>query len=221
MALFHTVLPPTSLTEFQLVAFHPIVNLNITPFNVSEKEIGLEMRMFNDRLYADLALYEKRMDKQIYVLISNMSGTGSINDNVGSRKYFGFESLIEYKPIVTNNFTWTTSWNNTWMSSKVLSLGVDEEGKPIMLSQTADWWAGGGANTFAGMSYDVVGKKEGQIFMGTYMRDANGNKLVQNNGRLVGTYRNPNALQEGSNGNGCTILVPELESHRRMEQLHL
>jgi TonB-linked SusC/RagA family outer membrane protein len=181
----------------------PIVNLNITPFNVSEKEIGLEMRMFNDRLYADLALYEKRMDKQIYgVLISNMSGTGSINDNVGSRKYFGFESLIEYKPIVTNNFTWTTSWNNTWMSSKVLSLGVDEEGKPIMLSQTADWWAGGGANTFAGMSYDVVGKKEGQIFMGTYMRDANGNKLVQNNGRLVGTYRNPNAPQEGSNGNG-------------------
>ena len=181
----------------------PIVNLNITPFNVSEKEIGLEMRMFNDRLYVDLALYEKRMDKQIYgVLISNMSGTGSINDNVGSRKYFGFESLIEYKPIVTNNFTWTTSWNNTWMSSKVLSLGVDEEGKPIMLSQTADWWAGGGANTFAGMSYDVVGKKEGQIFMGTYMRDANGNKLVQNNGRLVGTYRNPNAPQEGSNGNG-------------------
>ena len=181
----------------------PIVNLNITPFNVSEKEIGLEMRMFNDRLYADLALYEKRMDKQIYgVLISNMSGTGSINDNVGSRKYFGFESLIEYKPIVTNNFTWTTSWNNTWMSSKVLSLGVDEEGNPIMLSQTADWWAGGGANTFAGMSYDVVGKKEGQIFMGTYMRDANGNKLVQNNGRLVGTYRNPNAPQEGSNGNG-------------------
>jgi len=181
----------------------PVVNLNITPYNVTEKEIGLEMRMFKNRLYIDLALYEKRMDKQIYgVQISNLSGTGSISDNVGSRKYFGFESLIEYKPVVTNNFTWTTSWNNTWMSSKVLSLGVDEEGKPIMLSQTADWWANGGANTFAGMSYDVVGKKEGQIFIGTYMRDANGNKLVQNNGRLVGTYRNANAPQEGSNGNG-------------------
>lgn len=181
----------------------PVVNLNITPYNVSEKEIGLEMRMFNDRLYTDLALYEKRMDKQIYgVQISNMSGTGSISDNVGSRKYFGFESLIEYKPVVTQNFTWTTSWNNTWQSSKVLSLGNDESGNPILLSQTADWWANGGANTFMGMSYDVVGKKEGQIFVGTYMRDANGNKLVQNNGMLVSTYRNANAPAEGSNGNG-------------------
>jgi outer membrane receptor protein involved in Fe transport len=94
----------------------PVVNLNITPYNVTEKEIGLEMRMFKNRLIVDLALYEKRMDKQIYgVQISNMSGTGSISDNVGSRKYSGVESLIEYKPVVTQNFTWTTSWNNTWI----------------------------------------------------------------------------------------------------------
>ena len=181
----------------------PVVNYNLTPFNVSEKEIGLEMRMFKNRLHVDLALYEKRMDKQIYgVQISNLSGTGSISDNVGSRKYFGFESLIEYDPVVTKNFTWTTSWNNTWMSSKVLSLGVDEAGNPITMVQTADWWANGGANTFMGMSYDVVGQREGQIFVGTYMRDANGNKLVQNNGRLVSTYNNANAPKEGNNGNG-------------------
>jgi TonB-linked SusC/RagA family outer membrane protein len=181
----------------------PVVNYNLTPYNISEKEIGLEMRMFKNRLHVDLALYEKRMDKQIYgVQISNLSGTGSINDNVGSRKYFGFESLIEYKPVVTKNFTWTTSWNNTWMSSKVLSLGVDEAGNPITMVQTADWYANGGANTFAGMSYDVVGQREGQIFIGTYMRDANGNKLVQNNGRLVSTYNNANAPKEGNNGNG-------------------
>ncbi len=181
----------------------PVVNLNITPYNVSEKEIGLEMRMFKNRLVVDLALYEKRMDKQIYgVQISNMSGTGSISDNVGSRKYSGFESLIEYKPVVKRNFTWTTSWNNTYQTSKVLSLGVDEAGKPITMVQTADWYANGGANTFMGMSYDVVGQREGQIFVGTYMRDANGNKLVKNNGMLVGTFRNAAAPQEGNNGNG-------------------
>jgi hypothetical protein len=181
----------------------PVVNYNLTPYNVTEKEIGLELRMFKNRLNADLALYERRMDKQIYgVQISNMSGTGSISDNIGSRKYFGFESLLGYKPVVTKNFTWTTSWNNTWMSSKVLSLGVDEAGNPIKMVQTADWWANGGANTFMGMSYDVVGKKEGQIFVGTYMRDANGNKLIQNNGRLVSTYNNANAPKEGNNGNG-------------------
>lgn len=181
----------------------PVVNLNITPYNVTEKEIGLEMRMFKNRLYIDLALYEKRMDRQIYnVQISNMSGTGSISDNVGSRKYSGFESLIEYKPVVTKNFTWTTSWNNTWQTSKVLSLGVDEAGNPIKMVQTADWYANGGANTFMGMSYDVIGQREGQIFVGTYMRDANGNKLVKNNGMLVGTFRNSAAPQEGNNGNG-------------------
>ena len=181
----------------------PVVNLNITPYNVTEKEIGLEMRMFKNRLYIDLALYEKRMDKQIYgVQISNMSGTGSISDNVGSRKYSGIESLIEYKPVVTQNFTWTTSWNNTYQTSKVLSLGVDEAGNPIKMVQTADWYANGGANTFMGMSYDVVGQREGQIFVGTYMRDANGNKLVKNNGMLVGTFRNAAAPQEGNNGNG-------------------
>ena len=181
----------------------PVVNYNLTPYNVGEKEIGLEMRMLKNRLHVDLALYEKRMDKQIYgIQISNMSGTGSISDNVGSRKYTGFESLIEYDPIVTKNFTWTTSWNNTWQSSKVLSLGVDETGKPITMVQTADWWASGGANTFAGMSYDVVGQREGQIFIATYMRDANGNKLVTNAGRLVSTLSNANAPKEGNNGNG-------------------
>ncbi|HEX2920127.1 MAG TPA: TonB-dependent receptor, partial [Bacteroidales bacterium] len=181
----------------------PVVNLNITPYNVTEKEIGVEMRMFDNRFVVDLALYEKRMDKQIYgVQISNMSGTGSINDNIGSRKYSGVESLIEYKPVVTRNFTWTTSWNNTYQTSKVLSLGYDEQGKPIMMRQTADWWANGGANTFMGMSYDVVGQREGQIFVGTYMRDADGNKLVSNDGRYIGTYRNANAPQEGNNGNG-------------------
>lgn len=181
----------------------PVVNLNLTPYNVTEKEIGLEMRMFKSRLNVDLALYEKRMDKQIYgVQISNLSGTGSISDNVGSRKYFGFESLIEYEPVVTKNFTWTTSWNNTWQSSKVLSLGYDETGAPIMRVQTADWYQGGGGNTFAGMSYDIVGQREGQIFIGTYMRDANGNILVQNNGRLDGTYNDKNAPTEGNNGSG-------------------
>lgn len=181
----------------------PVVNYNLTPYNVTEKEIGLEMRMFKNRLHVDLALYEKRMDKQIYgVQISNLSGTGSISDNIGSRKYFGVESLIEYDPVVTKNFRWTTSWNNTWQSSKVLSLGVDESGNPITMVQTADWWNNGGANTFMGMSYDVVGKREGQIFVGTYMRDAQGNILVQNNGRLISTYNNANAPKEGNNGNG-------------------
>ena len=181
----------------------PVVNLNITPYNVTEKEIGLEMRMLNDRLHIDLAAYEKRTDKQIYgVEISNLSGTGSISDNVGSRKYSGFEFMIEYKPIVTNNFTWTTSWNNTWFTSKVLSLGVDQEGKPILMRRTADWYNNGGANTFAGASYDVVGQREGQIFIGTYMRDANGNILVRNNGRLDGTYNDANAPTEGNNGYG-------------------
>lgn len=181
----------------------PVVNLDITPYNVTEKELGLEMRMFKNRLILDLAVYEKRMDKQIYgVQISNMSGTGSINDNIGSRKYSGFESLIEYRPVVARNFTWTTSWNNTYQTSKVLSLGYDEQGQPILMRQTADWWANGGANTFMGMSYDVVGQREGQIFVGTYMRDADGNKLVSNTGRYIGTYRNTNAPQEGNNGNG-------------------
>lgn len=181
----------------------PVVNYDLTPYNVSEKEIGLEVRMFKNRLHADLALYEKSVDKQIYgVQISNFSGTGSIQDNVGARRYFGFESLIEYDLVVTNNFKWTTSWTNTWQSSEILSLGVDEAGNPIQMVQTADWYANGGANTFAGMSYDVVGQREGQIFMGTYMRDANGKKLVQNNGRLVSTYNNVNAPKEGNNGNG-------------------
>jgi TonB-linked SusC/RagA family outer membrane protein len=181
----------------------PVVNYNLTPYNVSEKEIGLEMRMFKNKLHLDLALYEKGVDNQIYgVQISNLSGTGSIQDNVGSRKYSGFELLIEYTPVETNNFTWTTSWNNTWQTSKILSLGVDESGNPIKMVQTADWWANGGANTFMGMSYDVVGQREGQIFVGTYMRDANGNKLVTNAGRLVSTYNNANAPKEGNNGNG-------------------
>lgn len=177
-----------------------VYNMDLKPYTVDEREIGLEMRMFKNRLYVDLAMYDKISKDQIMsVDISRASGTGSIQYNIGSIKNYGFESLIEYRLFDRKDFRWTTSWNNNFAESEVLSIGVDEAGNLIQYRQTADW---SGGDTFIGMSYQVLGQRLNQVFVGTYMRDANGNIKVNNNGTLIGTYNNPDAPAEGNNGNG-------------------
>ncbi|MGZ5220950.1 MAG: SusC/RagA family TonB-linked outer membrane protein, partial [Chitinophagaceae bacterium] len=85
----------------------------LQPFTVTEKEIGLETRLFNNRLLLDIAVFDKiTTDQIIDVNLSTASGYATSKQNEASLKNSGLETLVEFKAVQTKDFGWTTSWNN-------------------------------------------------------------------------------------------------------------
>jgi outer membrane receptor protein involved in Fe transport len=96
----------------------------LEPFTVTEKEIGLELKLFKNRLLLDIAAFDKVTTDQILnVNISTASGYNTIKANEASLKNSGLETLIELKAIQTNDFSWTTSWNNSYLKTEVINVG--------------------------------------------------------------------------------------------------
>lgn len=154
-------------------------NPNIKPFTVTEKELGLELRMFKSRVNIDMAVYEKTTTDQILnVGISQTSGYTSTPQNLASLRNRGFEFLLDVTPIQSDDFTWTTNFNAAFNESEVLKL-----------SPTSDQFlvAEYGGNEFLGRLYYEVGLPLNQLAARTYERDAQGRIQVNNNGFVIAT----------------------------------
>lgn len=164
-------------------------NQFLRPFSVEEKEIGLELRLFKNRVLLDVSAFDKVTTDQILnVQLSNTSGYNSSKRNLGSLKNSGLEFLLEVTPVQTRNFSWTTSWNNAYLATKVLSVGegIDE----IIV---INWGATG--LEFIGQLRYVVGMPMNQIYARTYLRDDQGRILLTDQGRLLAS---PDYVSYGS-----------------------
>jgi TonB-linked SusC/RagA family outer membrane protein len=161
-------------------------NPNLQPFTVTEKEIGLEARLFNNRLHIDIAAFDKvTTDQVLNVQLSTTSGYSTSKKNLGSLKNQGIELMIEYTPVETRNFRWTTSWNNTFLKTEVLSVGVDPDGTPI--DDMLVIYFNGTGMEFLGELHYTVGMPMNMLYTRTYLRNDNGDILVRDNGRLLAT----------------------------------
>ncbi len=169
-------------------------NPNLQPFTVTEKEIGLEARLFDDKLHFDIAAFDKVTTDQILsVQLSEASGYGSSKKNLGSLKNSGIEVMVDYTPIRTNDFSWTSSWNNTYLKTEVLSVGVNSDGTPIKDLLLIDF--NGTGNEFLGQLHYTVGMPMNQLYTRTYLRNDEGEILLKDNGFLLAT---PNYVPVGS-----------------------
>ena len=161
-------------------------NPNLQPFTVTEKEIGLEARLFENKLHFDVAVFDKVTTDQILsVQLSDGSGYGTSKQNLGSLKNSGLEFMVEYTPVSTPDFSWTTSFNNTYLKTEVLSVGKNPDGTPI--EDLLLIYYNGTGNEFLGELHYTVGMAMNQLYTRTYARNDNGDILIHNNGRLVGT----------------------------------
>lgn len=159
-----------------------VPNPLITPYHLREREIGLELRMLNNRLTTDIAVYHKKTTDQVLsVLTSTASGGGSVLQNVASLENKGFEFLLDGSPIKTRDFSWSSSFNTAYNTSKVLSLGG------LKRLTVIDWYNNGASNEFMGKQIYEVGKPLAQIAARTYQRNAKGEILLSSGGRLMGT----------------------------------
>ena len=141
-----------------------VPNQNLVAFNKSEVEIGLDARLFDNRLALDLAYYKNETTNDIVpVAASVFSGYSSAIANIGVVENKGFEFLISAKPIVTDDFSWNTSFNGSHNTGTVIS--TNESGGDISVGQP---------RSLNIAVTQIVGEDYGTLFGTAYARDDSG-----------------------------------------------
>lgn len=153
-----------------------IPNEGLTPLTSTEFEIGFDFRLFNNRLGADLAFYNRQTKNDILnAAVSPTSGYGSKVVNIGRMENVGFELLLFGTPVRTTNFTWDVSLNFSQNNNEVVSLLTetqdDEESIRVAESRTRNAYI-----------HHVEGLPYSQIMGFAFQRDGSGNILLDDNG---------------------------------------
>jgi hypothetical protein len=150
-----------------------VPNANLRPMRIAEAEAGLELKMFNNRVNLDMAVYRKiTSDQIVQAQISDASGFIDTRINSGRSRNLGFEGLVNLVPVRNRNFSWEFTANGSYNITKVLSLKTDVPGERITV----------GTHIFNGELRQIVGMEMGQIAGFGYKRDAQGNKVFGTDG---------------------------------------
>lgn len=144
-----------------------VPNKNLRPLRIKEAEVGLELKLFQNKVGFDFTYYHKITEDQILAAqISDASSYTSKLINVGQSKNQGIEAMLTFSPVQTTNFQWEVSANASYNTSEVLKLGLSDNDTVITVG-------GGGGRTLN----QVVGKPIGQLYTFTYLRDAQGRQV--------------------------------------------
>ncbi|MCX6217402.1 SusC/RagA family TonB-linked outer membrane protein [Spirosoma sp.] len=164
-----------------------VPNANLRPMRVSEKEVGLELKLFNNRIGLDLTYYDKLSSDQILrAQTSDAGGYLTQLINVGKSQNQGFEMLLTFSPLKRANVSWDVNINAAYNKTKVLDLGTSVSDNMITV----------GTGDFTGELRQVVGLPMGQLFGFGYLRDAQGRQVFDvGNGRPL---RTPTQISFGS-----------------------
>ncbi len=99
-----------------------IPNRDLRPLTSTEREFGLDIRLWQNRLGIDLTYYhQKSTDDQLNAQVSRASGFGSTLVNLGEMENKGIEMLLTGSPI-RGAFNWDVSFNIARNRNRVISL---------------------------------------------------------------------------------------------------
>ena len=148
------------------------MNPNLKPEKTSSIEAGFEAAFWDNRLYLDFTYYKTDSRNQILKLATTAaSGYTSQVRNAGHIRNRGYEIQLGAVPIQTSKgFRWNLDFNYGANSSKVVKL--DDEGLITSYQLYSS-----GIQILAS-----VGEAYGTLFGTSYVRDANGNVVVDANG---------------------------------------
>jgi TonB-linked SusC/RagA family outer membrane protein len=165
-----TLIVPSGTYPIGAAGSTTVPNSGLRPSKRQEFEIGTEMDFLKNRLRFDLAVYQKKViDDIVPVTIDYTSGYNSALLNVGTLRDNGVELAIGGTPVRSRKFSWDVDFNGTYNSSKVLSLGGQQQ---ITLgSATPDWGS---------IAYiqQIVGKSAQQIVASSPALDDKGNIII-------------------------------------------
>ncbi|MDR1980975.1 MAG: TonB-dependent receptor, partial [Tannerellaceae bacterium] len=166
-------------------------NAALVPETTKEFEIGLESKFAKNRLGFELTYYHRNIsDMLLETPFARSSGIERMWLNVGSMKNYGVELNLYGTPLLSKDYSWTTTLNVSRNYNEVTYLveGVD-------FIQNAGW--GGDAAILR----SVVGRPMGDFYVQVPKKDANGNKLIDANGYYI------NDSERGMVGNAMPLVV--------------
>ena len=133
----------------------------LQPEITTEKEVGLNLQFFKNRIGVDAAYYYRNTDKQIFsVPIDPATGFTTFVTNFGKVNNKGIELLLNTTPVKTKRFQWDLSFNFAKNDNKVVSL-------PAALGDTKTPIYRFSAGNDAVYMYAQVGKPMGEFY--TYL----------------------------------------------------
>ena len=159
-------------------------SLTLEPLLNTEVEVGLDLRLFNNRVGVDFSYYDRKTERDI--LKAGLPTTSGFNTkvvNVGELSNKGVELLLSVAPVRTTNFRWDLSFNLAYNKSEVVSL-LDPENDQELLSQDE-------SRTRTAYIFQMEGQPYSIIRGYTYARDDNGNIMLDADGLpVVGDIEN-------------------------------
>ena len=141
-----------------------IPNSEITPFEKNETEIGLDLRLFDNRFSVDFTYYDNETDGDIVgVSASPTSGYGSALANLGVITNEGVELLINANAVRSDDFDLNFTFNYANNTSEIVS--TNDAGTNLSLDEPRS------RNLRV---THIVGEQYGALFGTSYNRDSQG-----------------------------------------------
>lgn len=150
-----------------------VPNAMLEPARLRELEAGVEMKTFNNRVGIDLAWFNRKTIKEVIAVpASPTSGYGGATINIGELENKGLEVMLTGTPVQNARLSWTSSFNITKLTNKVLKLSEGQ--KTFQMDESRS------RNAYI---QHVVGKPASQVMAFDYKRDASGNAVFDASGR--------------------------------------
>lgn len=170
-----------------------IPNPTLSPYTSTEIEFGADIRMFQNRLGIDFAIYDRKTTNDILDAgISSISGFGSTRVNVGELRNRGIELMLNIGAIRKQNLNWDITLNLANNISEAVNLGVNAKGEPIQFLNRNESRVRQGERV-----RHIVGEQLGAIVGWKHATDANGNKIYTEDGLPVRSANANNILGFG------------------------
>ena len=148
-------------------------NQKLKPEANKSVEFGGNFKFFKNRIGIDVSYYDaKNQDQILNVAVPNSSGYNAVTVNAGEIENKGIEVILNTTPIETRNFRWNLDINYAKNKNRVNSLYKDLE-----TYQISSMWASS--------IQARPGEAFGTIIGNAYLRDAAGNILVNDAGRIL------------------------------------
>ena len=149
---------------------------NLKPELINSMELGLNMRFWDERLGFDFTYYNiESRDQfiQLPALSGSLYNTYFVNAGLITNK--GLEITLDITPVLTNNFSWTTTFNYSRNENKVVETHP-ELTNPINT----------GASEGYGSRFEAGGSI-GDVYVYRYRRDGQGRILLDDNNNPLKT----------------------------------
>jgi TonB-linked SusC/RagA family outer membrane protein len=126
--------------------------LDLKPQRQRSKEVGMELRLLNNRISFDGGLYRANTINQIMnINVSNTTGFANKTINAGNMQNQGIELQLNVTPVQTKDFQWDIAFNWSKNQIKVVELYKDMK---YMNLYNLSW--GGYVYAFPGKEYGTI-----------------------------------------------------------------